>query len=181
MKSLLAPLLAIVLGFVLHCSLFPPKRPLPVIPNVVTHYDTVRALPKWFEDSLKNWKKLSKPIETVVTSVVVESFPVYVPNEQAEAPIPEIYPILRYHGGSQFGDSFLVHSFSLKRGNQVVSTGIVTGILTDIHSDSASSKPILTFETFPAKQNTPFIQKLKFAGLGGAVVLTLACILNCFK
>lgn len=170
MKTLWLVVLTVVITIVLYREFVPPKKVyLSSVPHIVTKHDTVKVLPEWFADSLKTWKSRSASTDTftlVVTNTVVDTE--FVPVNAPASERPNLWPLLSYHGGTAFGDTALVSTFSVRNGSLAVSKVFSTGILTGIEADS-SNVPRLTFAPFPEEKKPSFFYKLKMIGIGYGV------------
>jgi len=166
-QGILVSLISVLLGGLLVWEFFPHQIPAsPVIPHIITVHDTVSVLPKWYNDSIRAWKARKSTTDTVnivITNTLVIKDTVYVgPDTNLRS---RDWPILEYHGGSHFGDTALVRSFSLRSGNQNISRIFIPGILTDIQADSGST-PRMTFAPFPEPRRPPLLYRLKLMAMG---------------
>jgi hypothetical protein len=146
-----------------------------VVPKIVTVFDTVEKRPEWLDDSIKTWKKRSKPTVNVITETVIDTefVPVNAPAEER----PNIWPLLSLHGGRQWGDTLFTRTFSVKDGHEGVSTIFSTGYITDIEIDSTPT-PRITFTEFPPSEKHGFWFAPKVFGVGLATG-TLVCLAFC--
>lgn len=154
-------------AFLIGKELFPRKIDAdPVIPTIETKYDTVRSVPEWFEDSLNYWRN-RKPTrdttEIVITNTVIDTVLVDIPCEAEKR--PQLWPVLAYTGGSEFGDTATVTTFSLQTGQGSVSKVFIPGILTSLVADSTGI-PRLVYDPFPKPKGPSLFYRLKLVGLG---------------
>ena len=136
------------------------------VPQIVTEYDTVDALPKWYEDSVRIWKRRKATTDTIelyYTNTVVDTQ--YIPVNSPPENRPELWPVLSYHGSAKFGDTAVVSTYSVRNGNLGVSKAFVPGILTDIEAH-ANSRPKLTYAPFPKGEKHGFWHNPKVFGIG---------------
>lgn len=146
------------------------KKPKPVIPTIITRYDTVEVAPKWLVDSEKVWKKRKATTDTVniiISNTIIAHDTIYIGSDTANR--PRIWPVLEFHGGVRFGDTATVVTFSLHSGVRAASRVFTPGILTDIETDS-SSIPRLTYAPFPEPKSPPLLYRLKYI-LAGALLM----------
>lgn len=146
------------------------------IPVIVPQYDTVEALPRWFDDSVKQWKKRKHTTDTVpilVERVVVDTqyFPVNAPPENR----PNLWPVLSYHGSDRLGDTAVVSSYSTRTGQLSLSKVYIPGVLVALDADSVGT-PKLTYNPFPSCPDPSFLYKVKMMGIGGGVGYVLGRI-----
>lgn len=173
-------LLTAIVSVLLYRTLFPPKPIPPVIPNIITRYDTVNVLPKWFKDSVKVWSKGKHTTDTVnltVSQTIVDTEYVNVtspPEERAD-----LWPVLSYRGSAKFGDTSTVSAFSIKSGKLGISRIFQAGILTAIEVDSGQVTPKFTFAPFPAQKGTSLFQRLKLIGIGAAGMAIFCSVTAC--
>jgi hypothetical protein len=163
--------LTALLAIILWRWLFPPKVGERPIPTIITKYDTVTALPKWFADSMKRWKKTTvvhttDTVNLVVSQTIVDTqfIPVDAPPEER----PNVWPLLSYHGTTNWGDTATISTFSVRTGRLGISRVFIPGILTSIDSDSTAT-PQLTFEPFPKPRGVSLMQKITYATVGYGV------------
>lgn len=167
-------------GFAVR-ELFPRtiKGPTP-IPRIVTHYDTVKTLPTWYKDSVRVWKIRKHTTDTVNlvtehTTVDTQFIPVNAPPEDR----PDVWPLLSYHGGTKFGDTAVVSTYSLRSGNMAIRKVFIPGMLTEIDAFRPDSVgPGLTYVPFPVCPGPSFLYKLKMMGLGVVTVGGSAAIIS---
>jgi hypothetical protein len=142
------------------------------VPKIVTVYDTVPTLPVWYKDSLRHWKERKSTTDTVslyftTTLVDTQFVPVNAPPENR----PDVWPLLDYHGGSKFGDTAVVSTYSLRTGNMAIRKVFVPGILTGIDAyHEGDPAPRLNFAPFPKCPGPSFLYSLKMMGIGGGLV-----------
>src|SRR4051812_46835039 len=72
------------------------------VPQIVTRYDTVPSVPRWYADSVRYWKKRKYTTGTVnlgfsETIVDTQYIPVNAPPETR----PDVWPLLNYSGGAK--------------------------------------------------------------------------------
>jgi hypothetical protein len=143
----------------------------PQVPHIITRTDTVRALPSWFQDSVKVWSKRRHTTDTVtlttnvlVVDTLVVRVPVNLPPEQR----PNRWPIQSYHGGARFGDTAVVESYNLRSGQLAISRTFIPGILTALEWDSLPN-PKFTFTPFLPPKKPSLWVTLKTAAIGYGV------------
>lgn len=141
------------------------------VPQIVTRYDTVESLPKWYADSLKKWKKTIHTTDTVniyVTNTIVRTLrdTMFVNVGPDTTQRSKIWPIIAYHSGSHFGDSAVVSTFNLRSGIGSISKLFVPGILIAMDADSVNSYPKLTFAPFPPPKKISLFTKIVYIGGG---------------
>ena len=137
-----------------------------VIPHIVTQYDTVERLPRWYADSVRQWKRRKATTDTVtlyVSSTVVDTQ--YYPVEAPVADRPPLWPVLSYHGTASFGDTATVTSLDMRTGRLDISRPVIPGIHTDIEVGK-DPEPKLTFAPFPKQKGPSLLYKLKMIGIG---------------
>lgn len=171
--------LAILLSFCVIGGIFLASKwlgedngPVRVIPTIVTRYDTVETLPKWWEDSVKKWKKkvyVTDTVNLLATHVVVDTQ--YVPVDAPAEQRPDIHPLMYLNAGKgHFGDTVFTQTFSLKTGKTTLSKVFLPGIIVGIDANYPSGTPRIDFEPFyPAEQHGwfyPTKHKLIGAGVG---------------
>ncbi len=149
------------------------------IPRIITRYDTVESLPKWYGDSVKAWKKRKFTTDTVtlvaqLTTVTSQVIPVDSSPEKR----PDIWPLLSYHGSVKFGDTALVATYSVRSGNMAISKVFIPGMLTDIDAFRDGGTPRLNYEPFPVCPGPSLLYRLKMMGLGVAVIGGSAVIIT---
>ena len=166
-RDAVVAILAAVVAIMLYREFWPQPEPSPrVIDHIVTKYDTVTRVPKWIQDSLKKWPKQTHTTDTVNlyhTVLVVDTEYVSISPDTTQR--PNIWPLIAYRGGSSFGDTARVTTFSLRSGALTYSTLFIPGILTGIDADSAGT-PKLTFDPFPVPPKPSLLYRLKLAGIG---------------
>lgn len=170
-RDLILIALVAAISVVLTCSLMPDDEEESTIPQIITRIDTLEKLPEWLDDSLKRWRKRVHTTDTVnlVTERVVirtDTAFIRIPCDTAER--SRLQPVVSYFGGSRFGDTALVTTFSLRTGFATISKVFIPGILTAMVADSVTGTPAFTFEPFPAQKGTSLWTKLKWAGVGFA-------------
>lgn len=169
-KTILAIIVVLGVGFGVR-ELFPKKiHDPPPIPRIVTHYDTIPALPKWYEDSVRYWKKRKYTTDTVnllIAGTLVNQpvIPVNKPPEER----PNLWPLLRYSGHSRFGDTASVTTFSVRSGQLYFSKIFVPGILIGIDASDTLQTPRINFVPFPVCPGPSFLYKVKMIGIGGGL------------
>lgn len=166
MKNLTLVIVTFALAFLIVRQWFPRTIVETSVPHIVTKYDTVTTLPRWFQDSLRIWKSRKPTTDTVnlvVTQTVVDTE--YVPVNNPPEERPNVWPVLSYHGGDSFGDTAAVSTFDLRSGRLGLSKVFIPGILTDIEADS-NATPKLTFAPFPKQKGPTLFQSLKLIGIG---------------
>lgn len=139
-----------------------------LVPTIVTQHDTVKVVPKWFQDSVKIWSKRRHTTDTLTLTTnvtVIDTLVVVVPVNQPPEQRPNLWPIISYHGGSQFGDTAVVTTFSLRQGQLGISRTFIPGILTALEQDSLPN-PRFTFAPFPKPKGPGLWHTLKVATLG---------------
>lgn len=153
---------------------FPPKEVKKIVPTIVTKYDTVDALPTWFEDSVKKWKSrlaTSDKTPIVITNTVVAAAPINVIATPEQR--PDLWPLLSYHGGSKWADTAIILTFSLRTGKRAISRVFVPGILTDIESDSGHNVPKLTYTPFPKPKGRSLGSGLRLLLIGAGTIFVV--------
>lgn len=171
-------LVTIVTTVVAVRTLWPRVVTKPSIPSIVTRYDTVHSLPQWFQDSVRQWKKRKYTTDTVnlyYTNTVVDTQ--YVPVNLPPEARPDTWPLLSYHGGSKWGDTAVVTTYSLRTGNASISRVFIPGILTDIDAYRPdSTMPRLNYVPFPPGEKHGFWHNpAVFAvGFGSCAAISLA-------
>lgn len=137
-----------------------------VVPQIITRYDTVPVTPQWLLDSLKKLadrKPTRDTTEIVIEHTIIDTEYVNVGADPEQR--PNIWPLLTYQGGTEFGDTAIVTSFSLRNGTGSAAKVFIPGILTGIEADS-NAIPKLIFEPFPKPKGPSFLYTLKTLGLG---------------
>ncbi len=137
------------------------------IPVIVPKYDTVETLPKWYADSVAHWKKQKHTTDTIpllISNTIVGAAPINVITTPEER--PDLWPVLDYSGGIEFGDTAIVGSLSIRSGKVAISRLFIPGILTGIHMDSANSVPKVDFVPFPVPKGPSLLYRLKLVAMG---------------
>lgn len=164
---------AVVLTAALMWEFMPKRTVEKIIPNIITQHDTVSVdkLPDWYTDSVKKWKKRIHTTDTIniyVTNTIIRSDTikqfVYVGSDTSKR--PNLWPVISYHGGSRFGDTAIVTTFSLRAGIGSVSRVFIPGILTAIDVDSGKPYPSLTYVPFPKPKSPSLFYKVKMIAIG---------------
>jgi hypothetical protein len=171
-----------IAGYFVGNKLFPGKDvPVNVVPTIVTRYDTVSVTPKWYEDSVKYWKKRKWTTDTVnvtLSETVIDTQ--YVPIDGGPAVRPDWYPLLNLNSGNgTFGDTMFIHTFSLKDGKDAVSRVFIPGYLVGIDAQYPNKTPRLDFRPFPPQERHNWFYPVKYTGmgiLGGLGLGLLGCI-----
>lgn len=149
-----------------------------VVPQIVTRYDTVSSLPKWYQDSVDYWKKRKHTTDTVnvvVSQTVYDT--AYINVGHDSMPAQPLWPLVRYDGTSKFGDTATVTTFDLRSGHLGISRIYQAGILTKIEVQENNPTPKLTFEPFPkTKAGSSLLSKIGFGlvGYGACSIVNLA-------
>lgn len=155
-------------------EVFPKKETVIQPPLITTKYDTVQSVPKWLTDSLKKLerrKATRDTVEVIITNTIYDTTFVNVSSDSTLR--PKVWPIHSYIGGTKYGDTAVVNTFSLRSGQGATSKVYITGILTGILMDT-SSIPKLIFEPFPKPKKPP----IKGYIIGGLVGLGACAILK---
>ena len=162
-------LLAVALTALVVRTWFPRRvetvRP---IPHIVTRVDTVRAVPPWFADSQRIWRRRRHTTDTLTlttTVTLVDTVTIRVPVNAPPAERPNRWAIQSYHAGARFGDTAVVESFSIRTGQLGISRTFVPGILTALEWDSLP-QPRFTFVPFPAPKGPGLWYTLKVGAIG---------------
>ena len=160
-----------VLTAFLMWKFMPRKEVVKIVPNIITKFDTVRTTPKWYDDSVKYWKKRKFTTDTV--NIYVENIVVrdtgstrFVNVGPDTTDRPSIWPITSYHGGTRFGDTAIVTSFNLRTGNGSITKIFIPGMLTSIVADSGSPLPRMTFAPFPKEKKPSLWYKIQLVASG---------------
>lgn len=150
-------------------TLWPKTVTVKSVPRIVTVYDTVNTVPGWYADSVRYWKKRKYTTDTLnlyFTNTVVDTQ--YVPVNSPPEDRPDVWPLLSYHGGSKFGDTAVVSTYSLRSGNLAITKVFVPGILTDIDTwrEDTTAAPRLNFAPFPPGEKHGFWHNPAVFGIG---------------
>lgn len=162
-------------------TLWPKTVTVKSIPQIVTRYDTVPSVPEWYKDSVKYWKKRKYTTDTVnleFTNTVVDTQ--YIPVNAPPEDRPDVWPLLSYHGGSKWGDTAVVSTYSLRSGNMAIAKVFVPGILVDIDAYRPdSTTPRLNYAPFPKGEKHGFWHNPKIfsIGFGSCAAIGLAASL----
>lgn len=168
------------LAIVLYHEACWPAPPKPVIPTIITKHDTVRTVRL---DTL--WKTKTKhttdTVNLVITKTLVDTQVINVnaPPEERR----NVWPVLAYHGGTKFGDTATITTFSLRSGRVGISKVFIPGILTaiDVQEGDTASVPKLSFEPFAAEKKPSLLYRLKYVGIGAGSLSLLVILLNAVK
>lgn len=138
------------------------------VPQIVTEYDTVRSVPTWYADSVRYWKKRKYTTDTLnlyFTNTVVDTQ--YVPVNSPPEDRPDVWPLLSYHGGSKWGDTAVVSTYSLRSGNMAITRVFIPGVLTDIDAfHEQGTAPKISYAPFPKGEKHGFWHNPKVFGIG---------------
>lgn len=160
-----------VLAVALYRAACAPEPQPPSIPTIITKFDTVRTVQF---DTI--WKKVIHTVKTHTTdtvNLVISNTIVDTQFINVDAPPEErknVWPVLSYHGGTKFGDTATVATFSLRSGKLGISKVFIPGILTAIEAGEGdgASVPNLSFEPFPDAKKPSLFYRLKHVLVGAA-------------
>jgi hypothetical protein len=149
-------------------TLWPKVVTVKSVPRIVTHYDTVHAVPKWYQDSVRVWKRRKYTTDTVnlvYSNTVVDTQ--YVPVNAPPEDRPDVWPLLSYHSSGKWGDSAVVSTYSLRSGNMAITKVFVPGILVDVDAfRDGNSAPKLNYVPFPPGEKHGFWHNPAVFGIG---------------